>query len=196
MKRVLFLSSHPGANAEQLSKLLECNKYIQFYDSNAVYRHPSDVATLQLSPHKDTTTAAIYATLLLDNGRLSGKSLYKFCHFVYFIRSPKATITELVNNKVCNLKNAIDLYVIRIRRIYEMAFQTPEAVFLTWDNIKDNKGLDLIEKYFYLKSPLQYNDSFTEPKDCILASYLQEAEEAYEGIIYRMKQLKYINQCR
>ena len=193
MKRVLFLSSHPGANAEQLAASLECNPCIQFYNNDSVYRHPSDIAALQLLPHKNTTTAAIYAALLLDNGNLSGRALYKFCHFVYFIRGPKFTITELVKTKT--LKNAIDLYVLRIRRLYEMAVQSPEAVFLTWDNIQEKKGLNLIENHFHLKTPLQY-DAFTEPKDGILSSYLQEAEEAYEGIIYRIRQLKHISQCQ
>ncbi|MCK9459661.1 MAG: hypothetical protein M0R80_08485 [Proteobacteria bacterium] len=195
MKRVLFLASHPGANAEQLAALLEHNQCIQFYHTNSTYKHPSDIAALQLSPHKNTTTAAIYAALLLDNNNLSGRSLYKFCHFVYFICGPKFAITELV--KTQTMKNAVDLYVLRIRRLYEMAVQSPEAVFLTWDNIQGEKGLNLIENHFHLKTPLQYNpDGFTEPKDCVLSSYLQEAEEAYEGIIYRMRQLKHISQCQ
>ena len=195
MKRVLFLSSHPGVDTEPLAEAWQQHPRIQLANWPIVYTYPMDLMTLTNLPHKHTTNAAIYLVGLISNENLTGRLLYKLpcCCFVYLIRRPLPTITRIVQQQLCDHKTAMDIYIIRVRRLYEMAVQTPGAVFLTWDNIKENKGLDLVQQYLHLKEPLlSCSQNLLEPDDYIPQSQVQEAEEFYERIVYRMKQIKHL----
>jgi hypothetical protein len=186
MKRVLFLVSHFGSQSEQVSTLLEKYSRVQFYDLEAIYRHPLDLTLLTALPHKNTTSAAIYGVRLLLNDNFAGRCLYKICNFIYYIRPARETMAEILQNNLFPAANALDYYVIRIRRIYEMALQTPGAVLLTWENLKNGRGLDLVEKYLGLKEKIPVPvEMFTETEGAIV----KEAEEIYEEYLYRMKKL-------
>jgi hypothetical protein len=98
------------------------------------------------------------------------------------IRSPKAALNEIISRYPEYKDTAFRYYAFRLRRICECARNTPGAVVLTWDNLNNGKGLDLIENYLDLKSPLKYEDGNFLDKSWENVPYplLKEAEECYE----------------
>lgn len=184
MKRVLFFVSHIGSGWENVVKILEEHPRIQFHQLAAIFRHPIDLETLVALPHKDDTTAAIYGTVLLHNDAFAGRSLYKCCKFIYFIRRPRPTLTEIISKNLYNTKTAIDYYIFRIQRIYEMVVQTPNAILLTSGKV----DLGLVERYLNLKIPFN-SYSEQEAEDLLPQSYVADAEDAYENILYKIKKL-------
>ena len=58
-----------------------------------------------------------------------------------------------------NFSFAKRYYCFRLRRLYEMAKKTPGAIFLTWDDIKSKKKLELVENYLNIKEKINLDNS-------------------------------------
>jgi hypothetical protein len=182
LNRVLFLTSHTGSNSDLLINCLEQHPRIQFYSSDNVYDSPESIQELVSNSHKCKNSAAIYGEHLLINTAFTCKSLLKSCNFIYMIRRPEA-LNYLPFNE-----HSLNYYLGRIRRIYEMAYQTPGSIVLTWDNLYDKKGLDLVQKYFNLKGSFEYPKLKEDPKKAP-SDFYKIAEECYQKHLYLIKKL-------
>lgn len=186
MKRILFLATHIGSGSENLVETLEQSPRIEFFPSHSIFAHPDNLNHLFANSHKNTTANAIYGTQLFLNESISGKSLYHSCWFIYLIRRARPAITEIIRKKSYNPKTAIDYYIFRIRRLYEMAVQSGSVV-LTWDDLQMSRGLDTVQEYLKLKLPIPTRQElFVEPTDLLPQSQVEKAEEVYESILYRI----------
>jgi hypothetical protein len=186
MKRILFLATHIGSGSENLVETLEQSPRIEFFPSSSIFAHPEDLNPLFANSHKNTTANAICGTQLFLNESISGKSFYHSCWFVYFIRRARPAITEIIKRKSYNPKTAIDYYIFRIRRLYEMSVQSKSPV-LTWDDIQMSRGLDAVQEYLKLKLPIPARpELFVEQIDLLPQSQVEKAEEVYESILYRI----------
>ena len=157
--------------------------------TNTDYDHPSVVYDFFNPP----TNEIIYGEHLMFNFSFYHKKFYEFSKFIYFIRSGRHTINEIAKNKIFDINNCLLYYSQRMRRIYEMARMTPGAVLLTWDNLRDGKGMDLVSKYLNIKYVLPMKDEFSSsPVTKIDYNILQKADECYEKYYYSLRQLDLI----
>ncbi len=187
MKRTLFLTTHLGSGFQHLSEVLDINPRIQMFNTDYSYSNLKDLDILFLKKHKCTNVSAIYGDTLLLNNSLSSDHLLKWCKFVYLIRPAKETIGEIVTKHNKKPEFAIRYYIFRLQRIYQMVKSTPEAIFLTWQNLVDGEGYDIIEKYLYLKDKLK-KISF-EKQDSFDVGNIAEAENAYEKYLFNISKL-------
>ena len=75
-----------------------------------------------------------------------------------------------------------------------MAKKTPGAIFLTWDDIKSKKKLELVENYLNIKEKINLDNSliskFSEDIDCSIPySDLIKVENTYEKYLFFLKNL-------
>ena len=191
MNRIVFITSHLASGSNELIHILNENERIQISETNIAYTGIDDLLTLKSQRHKLNNTAAIYGNHLLFNINFLNKSLYPCCKFIYCIRPGIATINQLVSKYNYTPENALSYYCLRLRRIYEMAHQTPGAVLLTWNDLTEGKGLNLINQYLELKEPLRSNpELFVDHVEEIVSFPIaQEAEDYYEKYFYLFKQL-------
>jgi hypothetical protein len=126
----------------------------------------------------------LYVNEVLYNYQISHKAIYHSCEIVYLIRDPKTSIKFL---KPKDAEYALSYYIFRLRRIYEMTKDTEGAVFLTWDDLMNKKGLQLLSKRLDLPD-LEFKEYGTEKKLFELSkNMLNEAERAYELCLYRVR---------
>jgi hypothetical protein len=132
--------------------------------------------------------------ILNFNQQLSTKSAYEYCKFIYVIREPEYVLNSLIKKDKMNFSFAKRYYCFRLRRLYEMAKKTPEAIFLTWDDIKSKKKLELVENYLNIKEKINLDNSliskFSEDIDgSIPYSDLIKVENTYEKYLFFLKNL-------
>jgi hypothetical protein len=188
----LLLVSHLGAKSEQLLAVLNQNRRIVMHGSISEYRHPDDLQWMVGKGHKDSSTGAIYGDRLLYNMQMGNSELYKFCKFIYLVRSAKDSLNHIVHLEKYSPISALRYYCYRLRRMCEMAKRTPGAVFLTWDDLSSGKGFDLIEEYLGLKEMLKLGlDFFTDLllTDKITSDLVKSGDECYERHLFYVKQL-------
>lgn len=188
MKQFLFLTTHLGSGSMPLFFALESYPRIKMNQTNTDYDHPSVVYDFFNPP----TSGTIYGEQLLFNFSLSHKKFLEFSKFIYFIRSGRHTINELVKNKNFSISNCLLYYSYRMRRICEMARMTPGAILLTWDNLKDGKGMDLIKDYVGMKYKADISKEkfkYSNSSSNIDYRILQKADECYERHYYYLRQL-------
>lgn len=189
MKKVVFIVSHLNSGSLELIKILNYHPRLKIYNTQAVYEYPLDIEFLFANSEFDHA-GYYYGDHILHNIAFLCKTLYKFCKFIYVIRPAKPTLNLIINNGFYGKKIARDYYCMRIRRMYEMAKKTPEAVVLTWNDLTTGKALTLIQDYLELKQPIKYENLFVqEETDVFLPSEIEEAEAYYEKYLYKLKQL-------
>ena len=151
------------------------------------------VINLANQDHKVKNKSAIYLDELLHNFQIYSKDLYKCCKFIYVIRRPEPTLNYMIAVDKKTPEFSILYYKYRIRRICEMAKRTPGAVFLTYDDLILNRGLNLIEEYLDLYQPIQFDPKLLENISLgsgteLLGSTLRsEIENIYEKYLYFLK---------
>ena len=189
MKRIVFVVSHVGAGAETfITQVLNENPRLDILMTGRSYEHPSDLDALFVYPHKLNNTAAIYGDLLLHNINFSCPSLHKICKFIYIIREAKPSLNE---NLMHPRKYQEAYYRFRLRRMYEMARNTPGAVFLTWDDMRSGRGNGLIEEYLSLKESLVKRSEIfpISIKDRISFDEIARCQDVYEKYFFKMRSL-------
>ncbi len=189
MKKVVFIISHLFSGSNSLLETLNQNPRIQIRDTGFQYNHPSNLDNLFSMGHKLNNTAAIYGDHLLHNISLTSKSFYSFCKFIYVINSAKPTLNLLFNSKKFNELNSLRYYAFRLRRIAEMAKSTPGAILLTANDLKDNKGKEIISNYLNLKDSLNDCRMDNIYPDILSSQYVKKADESYEKYLYYLKTL-------
>ena len=192
MKKLVFLISHLYSGSHGLADIFNENARIQCFQSNFNYENIDAYYRLTDSRHKVKGPSAIYVDELLFNQNFSFKPYYKFCKFIYLIREPRPVLNFLIGQKTYDAQNAYLYYCFRLTRICEMAHKTPKAVFVTWQNLLDGKGYDLIDDYLNLKDPLVFNpnafDKYKKFTDTLSPyEFIEKAENHYERCLYFLK---------
>jgi len=115
--------------------------------TNKIYTHPTDLDSLK---NKDR-----YAKIFIDtiefNYSIASTALYKCCKFIYLIRNPKQSLVEITRVGYSH-EAAISYYLFRLRRMYEMACQTPNGIFLTYEDVLKDGGRKLVGDFIGVKS--------------------------------------------
>ena len=193
MKRVLFVVSHLCSGSSALFHTLDTHPRIQMANLLATYTHPFDLGVLTSTPHKNGTTAAYWGDHLLFNYQLGYRGFYETCKFVYVIRQPKATLNEIMS-KSDNYSplTALRYYSFRLRRMYEMAACTPDAVLARRQHIVSGAVLPLIEDYLDLDLPLRREpDLLMEEAASGLVpdEIIEEGQDCFEKYYYLIRDL-------
>jgi hypothetical protein len=139
--KFVFLTTHLGSNVQYFGNYL--NKIPGFHckQSDKPYTHPLNLENLRVN----------YAHTVLDilnfNHSLASTSFYECCQFIYVVRDPRFSLGEIVSNGYSK-KGALNYYLFRLRRMYEMSHYTPGAVFLTYDQLFIDEGREVLGKFF------------------------------------------------
>lgn len=185
MKNILLIISHLNSGSDELMACLNENERIDLKSNLLTYDNPEMLASLYGLGHKLDNTAAIYGGQILFNKDFCNFAFYKFCKFIYFVRSPKDTLNQFkINNPNYSDLTACRYYCFRLRRIYEMAYQKA-GLFCTYDNISSSA----IQEYLELPNPVHIKFKEKNIPDTYPADLMQEAEDCYERYFYKIKQL-------
>jgi hypothetical protein len=189
MKRLLFVVGHFGSGSDLLVEILNKNPRIELILTPINYEHPSIIHSIFSLPHKSNNAAAIYMDELTHNYQLSHKGFYTFTHFIYVIRNPRSAFEEINFKQPLN-RELFRYYLLRIRRIYEMARKTPIALFAPYEQIISGKIFPQIENWLGLRKPLQILcPRESEIKLNEFPSFISECEEIYERYYSKLKKL-------
>lgn len=189
MKKTLFVVSHFGSGSDKLIHCLNDNPRVQTFDTQITYNHPSSLNVLHSHTHKLDNSSAIYGEHLLENVYFSCKNLFSYCKFIYVVREPKLSISQIMAQNTYSLPTACNYYCFRLRRICEMARQTPKAVISTYQTLASDDKLKEIENYLNLSSPLKWPAETDDKALDIPLSLLSTVEESYERHLYYLKNL-------
>jgi len=197
MKKIVFICSHPYSGSSALYESLDLHPKIQGFKSNLhnVYSDPSSLISLTNHSHKMNNRSAIYMDELLYNSSFYVNSAYSKCKFVYVVREPEVPINFLITNENKNPVFAIRQYAFRLRRLCEMARRTPGAILLTWQNLLDGKGMDLIQDYLSIKDPICFNITLLNQHKSVnqlAESDLNKIQDAYERYLFFLKNQKLV----
>lgn len=194
MKKVVFIVSHLCSGSSTLIKILNENPRCTVFQSKRRYEHPEDLNWLFKFHKLKKSPGAIYGDNLLYNHSFSCKLLYKYCQFIYLIRPPMQTLNEIYRQRLYSKKSAFNYYCFRLRRICEMAKQTPDGILTTYDSLIGGKCFSIIENYLNLLEPLFYLnsenlDSFSLADNRFDKEIIAKAEDCYEKYFYYLKNL-------
>lgn len=200
MKKILFVCSHFYSGSSALYEAMNHHPKIQGFRSINLNSYPDAASLMALSnyPHKLSNRSAIYMDELLHNRSFYAKEAYSKCSFIYVVREPEIPISFLIANEKKKPIFAVRYYTFRLRRLCEMAKRTPGAVLLTWQNLIDGKGMDLIKNYLNLKDSINFDSKLlgiynrTFSSNLIDIKLLQEVQDAYERYLYFLKNQKLV----
>lgn len=191
MKNVVFIVSHLHSGSDSLIQTLNENPRVQIQSTKLAYNHPDVLRSLFSLGHKLDNSSAIFGDHILFNTDLSSSTFYDFAKFIYVIRDGRGTLEDILFDKNLNYdQNKAELYYsYRLRRIYEMASKTPNAIFLNHKQMYQKKNLELIEHYLNLKEPLKYKELRRSNFEIPL-SQTEECQEIFEKYLYKFKKLE------
>lgn len=193
MNTILFVTSHLGAEHNQLVSALNRHSRILIHNVQGTYQHISDIELLIAAGHKRPGVAAIYGDQLLYNHQFCCKPLLGWCRFVYLIQNAKCSLNTILAEKNCPYTplRAFRYYAYRLRRICEMAKRTPGAVMLRWRDVVEGKGESLIADYLKIKGvALDVESADVSSADSVPYEILRKAEDCYERHLYYLKSLQ------
>jgi hypothetical protein len=192
MKKVLFLTSHLHSGSGNLFESLDKTRRVQGHRLHRMYTHPSILEQLTGVFHKTDNTAAIYMDELLHNYVLSTKTFYSFCKFIYVVREPRPTLNSLIGAKLYKPLQAARYYTFRLRRMCEMARNTPGAVLATWEDLTTGRANPLIEDYLNLREQLPAIEELPASRDICPFELIQQAEKSYEKYLFYLRSQKLV----
>jgi len=195
MKKLVFICGHSYSGSNVLYEAMNQNPRIQGFRKGEYNIYDTKLSLLRYTEqkHKLNNRSAIYMDELIYNQQLQTKDAYEICKFIYVIRHPLNTLSLMISNNKTKPAFAFRYYSFRMRRLCEMAKRTPGAVLLTYDNIKNGKGIDLITDYLNLREPLNFEpDIFfsyekTFSTDLLGLNLRLQAENIYEQYLYFLK---------
>ena len=192
MKRVILIVSHLGAGSASLCYCLARNNMIQWVQDGLVFDDPVVSIESILSINHKYSMSGLYVNEVLYNYQISHKKVYDACEVIYLVRDPKSSIRVLKPNDAAY---ALNYYIFRLRRIYEMAKETKGALFLTWEDLVGPKGMKCLSKKFNMPE-MQFEEFKSERKLFELPKpLLAEAQRAYELCLYRIKNNAQVVRC-
>ncbi|HTA27715.1 MAG TPA: hypothetical protein VK809_08000 [Bacteroidia bacterium] len=168
MKSV-FLMTHLGSGAKYLTESLNQIPTISCIKTNKLYSHPTD---LVLNKYFKTVIDT-----LEFNHLFTCKALYSQ-PFIYFIN-------RLQDVEGYSHTSLLSYYLFRLRRLYEMASQTPNSIFLTYDDLLTADGQKLLVDFLELKEPLEIK--FSESPEWTWHS--EDLNKGYEKYLEKFRNL-------
>jgi len=195
MKKVVFICSHLYSGSDALYESMNLHQKIQGFKSykGNIYESPLHLLRLCENIHKINNRSAVYLDNLVYNYQISTKSVYDYCKFIYVLTKPEHVINSLISIEKKKVSHAINYYNFRLRRICEMAKRTPGAIFLTFEDMAQGKGMNLISDYLELREPVEFNPLYLAPfqktfSTDLLGSVLRsQVEDTYERYLYFLK---------
>lgn len=186
MKRVVIVATHLGANSSSLCQMLDKNKRIQWSQTGIIYDHPTKTTDITSTEHKFNNFVGIYINEVFYNYQICHKEIHQACDFIYLVREPRC-LGVLIDEK--NASYMVDYYIFRLRRIYEMV-KGVGGLFLTWQDLINQKGVKLLKNKFEISEDLVFEEVSYNKKTLSLPSdLLRKAERAYELCLYRINNL-------
>jgi len=187
MKKVAFIVSHLGSGSYALLNILNKNSRCNFFESKTQYTHPEDIRWMFNFEKLKNYSGSVFGDHLLHNVSFQCKALYKYCKFIYLIRPPRQVFSQIPGTK-----KMINYYRFRLRRICEMAKNTPSGLFLTYDDLHKEETYSIIENYLGLKEKLEILsfDNNSQIENQINESLMIKIEDCYERYYYYMNNLK------
>ena len=140
MSKILFLATHIGSEYERLQQAMIADSRIDGFNTDVSYDHYDKIETLLSNPHKNNKSNSIWMDILLHNHNFSCKPLIKICKFVYLMREPRASLTEILSSTGYDQDRAARYYCYRLSGLCEYAIRTGGYV-LTHDRLEDLSGL-------------------------------------------------------
>jgi hypothetical protein len=183
MNKAVFIVSHLFSGSHALCEKLETTQRVSSFSSNATYKHYDDFRFLVGRRHKINNAAATYLDELIYNHSFSFKPLYEYCKFIYVIREAKPTINGIITHHNLKQQSALRYYSYRLRRLCEMARNTPNSLLVTWDDIITGKCISPISEMLNLKSDLDTNFNlkhYKEVDDKVHYKIIEQGQESYE----------------
>jgi hypothetical protein len=195
MKKAVFICSHLYSGSSALYAAMEQNARIEGYKSknDNVYESNANLVSLFSKKHKMNNSSSIYMDEILFNHQICSKSLYKSAKFIYLIRDPEKCVSQIVAYHKYKPEFAAKYYTFRLRRLCEMASKTPGAVFLTYDQLCNGFGVDLISNYLELKFPIEFNPNSVQiysnkfSTDLLGSVLRSQIYDSYERYLYFLK---------
>ena len=159
MNKIVFVCSHLYSGSQSLIESMNQHPRIQFHNLAPVmmYSSPLNLQTLSNQGHKCKNKSAIYMDHLLYNYELSTASAFSYCKFIFVIRPPETTLNFLISEKKYKPEFAARHYSFRLRKLCQLSKMCSEGVLLTWEDLLENRGINLIENLLELKSPINFN---------------------------------------
>ena len=203
MKKIVFVCSHVYSGSSQLCDAMDANPRMQVYGRESEYGLPNgsvygsgfDLLRLTDNKHKISNSASIYVDELLQNYQLSTSDAYPACKFFYVVREPGPVLNYMQAKFRTRPDYASRYYLFRMRRICEMAKRTPGAVLLTFDDLRDGRGMELLKDYLCLKHEIAWDPSMLTPvrmrlnQASIEPEALAQVEEGWERYLYFLRSL-------
>jgi hypothetical protein len=179
-----FIASHLYSGYDRIVTSLNNIRGVKAYNTNRSYSHPQELISL----FKRRRLLTIAGDAILYNNSLSSKAFFAFSKFIYIIRNASSIGLILEDERLTyNEDTATRYYCFRLQRLYEMACQTPDAIFLTWEQVRDGDWTTLVQNYLELPDkPVPINEIEDIPGP-ISSEYRKRAEECYEKYLYRFK---------
>lgn len=194
MNKIVLVCSHLYSGSQVLLESMNQNPRIQHYNlaSSFNYTSPLSFHTLIKQDHKMKNKSAIYMDHLLYNYELSTSAAFSYCKFLFVIRPPETVLNFLISEKKYKPQFAARHYAFRLRRICQLAKRCSGGVLLTWQDLLENRGIDLINDLLELKTPIKFNPeqlNAYKPRfsNNLSGIYLKESETAYEKYLYFLK---------
>jgi len=195
MKKIVFICSHLCSGSSALYDAMNENPRIHGFKQNSLnaYESPFSLVTLTNKTHKMNNASAIYMDELLKNYQFTSKESYSYCNFIYIVRSPEFTITQIINQYKSDPEYAARYYTFRLRRLCEMAQKTNNSILLTYDQLVEGNGIELINDVLGLKTPIQFNPNSLEKykknfNTELLGSNLRlKIHDSFERYLYFLK---------
>ena len=185
MKKVVLLMSHHGSGSDALYALLDSNPRIQGFQDDSSYDTPLRLVSLTERRHKLSNASRIYMDHLLHN--------YQYClkpdpmvRMVFVVREPEGSVDYMVNMKILRRQEAKRYYLYRLRRLCELARRNRGSVFLTYSNLREGKGMDILADHIGLRDPLPPLTDFVVPsgKSVLQLHEYERLSESYEKYLY------------
>lgn len=188
MKKIAFVVSHLGSGSFNLINILNKNPRCNFFNSKIQYSHPDDVRWMFNNAKLKNYSGSVFGDHLLYNNSFSCKSLYNYCKFIYVIRSPRFALNHIYKNY--KLKNFASYYRFRLRRICEMAKNTPNFIFFTWEELANKSAIPILEKFLNVRLQKDENLFKMESEDILSEKIISETEDCYERYYYYLNNLR------
>jgi len=177
MRNTVFVISHVGADAETFVSILNENSRIKIEKRNIVYKHPEDLQNLWETKHKNASSLAVYGDLILYNQQFLCKKIYNLAKFIYLVREPAGTLGNI------SMATPELYYRFRLRRMCEMAKETPNALLITHQDLVLGKDLGL-RNFLNLREEITYE--FKPSENSVKVD--KSCEECYERYLYYLKE--------
>lgn len=187
MNKTVFIITHFGSKHLEFATALNENERLQVAYTNNVYYLPTDIYKLLEMPHKCRNTAAVYIDVILNNINFQCKRLYDWCDFIYLVHNGDSL------KEISEIKNSYRYYCFRLRRIYEMAKKTKNAILLTTQDLQNGK-IDKLNDFLHTKTPININpEKFSStPTKEVDYELITKAQDRFEYYLYKLKQIPHL----